>query len=420
MKLSWTTGCLLFSILFCLLFTSCTFQNEESIPENLEDLQNLVVIQKDNSPESSITFIRDLVIDDRNATKTWYNDFSSGGFAFAGADWFGGLEVDGNGNIFVGDRKETVIHVFDSTGNHLERLGGEGNGPGEFNGILDIKIQFDQLFAFDYSQFRTTFFSLDSFDLNEVRKAYINRTPKLEELTGWFAHSHSLISDDLFLVGFMNEPRNANYGTEKYNLDQERPIRYYVMDREGNVRSNMIDELKDLQNITADVDDYHLFNFIALPFLQQPLISISNEGFIYTANSEEPLIKMHKDNGDYAKAFYIPMEKKSIDRDEIINLFAGDDEENTNLLLHAELPEKWPALSRIITDDENNLWISTIPANESVHEWLVIDDTGKLITNFRWHRNRLIEKIKDDYLYARETNEETGLQRVVRYRIEMD
>jgi hypothetical protein len=401
-------------------FTSCTFQNKERIPENLEGLQNLVVIQKDSSPESSIKFIQDLNIDDRSATKTWYNDFSSGGFAFAGADWFGGLEVDGNGNIFVGDRKETVIHVFDSTGKYLQRLGGEGRGPGEFNGILDIKIQSDQLFAFDYSQFRTTFFSLDSFDLNEVRKAYINRTPDVEELKGWLAYDHLLISDDLFLVGFMNEPRNANYGTEEYNLDQERPVRYYFMDREGNVRSNMIEELKDLQNITAEVDGYHLFNFIALPFLQQPLISISTDGFIYTANSEDPLVKMHNENGDYIKAFYIPMEKKSIDRDELIKLYADEDEENTNLLLHAELPDKWPALSRIITDDDNNLWISTINADDSLHEWLIIDDAGKLIATFSWPENRTIEKIKNGYVYARETQESTGLQSIIKYRFELE
>lgn len=406
-------------ILLLVGFTCCTYQDEESIPENLKDLQNLIVIQKNSSPESSIKFVRDLVIDDRNATGSWYKDTSSG-FAFAGSGWFAGLEVDDTGKFFVGDDYEKVIHVFDSTGKYLHRLGGEGRGPGEFTGIFDIKIESDQLFAFDYFQFRTTFFSLDSLDLIEVRNIYINRTPDHEELLGRPAHPVSLISDDLYIVGYLNEMRNANYGTEHYNLDQERFVRYYVVDREGKIRSEMIDELKDLKTITADVDGNHLFNLSPVPFLQQPMISISNESYIYTANSEEPLIKMHKDNGDYVKAFYIPMEKKSIERDEIINIFAEDDEENTNLLLHADLPEKWPVLSSILTDDENNLWISTIPANDSLHEWLVIDDTGKLIAKFRWHRNRSIEKIKDDYLYSRETDETTGLQQVVRYRIEME
>lgn len=106
-------------------FTSCTFQDEESIPENLRDLQNLVIIQHKSSPESSVKFIRDLIIDDRNATGSWYTDTSSG-FAFAGADWFAGLEVDDTGKIFVGDHREKVIYVFDSTGKYLQKLGGEG------------------------------------------------------------------------------------------------------------------------------------------------------------------------------------------------------------------------------------------------------------------------------------------------------
>jgi hypothetical protein len=119
---------------------SCTFQNEDSMPDNLRGLQNVVVIQQDSLPETSVKFIRDLVVNDKDSIKTWFNDLTSSGFAFGGADWFGGLEVDDNGNIFVGDRYEKVIHVFDSTGIYQTKLGGEGNGPGDFNGILDIKI----------------------------------------------------------------------------------------------------------------------------------------------------------------------------------------------------------------------------------------------------------------------------------------
>lgn len=401
-------------------FIGCTYQDGEKIPENLKDLQNLIVIQKNNLPETSIKFTRDLSIGGSNSLGTWYYDVSSSGWAFGGSDWFAGLEVDDRGNILVGDRYEKVIHIFDSGGNYVKKIGGEGNGPGEFESIFQIKIHSDQLLAFDRFQFRTTFFSINSLDLIEVQKAYINRAPQREELKGQFAHPVSLISDDLFIVGFLSEPRNANYGTEKYNLDEERSVRYYVMDREGKVISDMITELKDLKNITAVVDGRHLFNMRALPFLQQPMTSISNDGNIFTANSENPLIKMHDDKGDYIKAFYIPMEKKLIDRNEILNQFAGDDEENTNLLLKAELPEKWPALSGMVIDDEYNLWISTIPANDSLYEWLIINNAGKLIATFRWPGNRSIEKIKNGYVYARETQKSTGLQSITRYRIELE
>ena len=411
-------GVILFIVM--LIASACTGQSQESsIPEHLNNLQNLVVIQQNSLPETSVRFTRDLVINDNDSIKTWFNDVTSGGFAFGGSGWFAGLEVDDAGKIFIGDRYDNVIHIFDSTGNHLQRLGGEGRGPGEFTGILDIKIHSDQLFAFDYFQFRSTFFSLDSHDLIEVRDVYTNRTPDREELRGWPSRPVSLISDDLFIVSYKNEMKNANYGTENYNLDQEILVRYYVVDREGKIRSDMIDELKDMKNITAVVDGNHLFNLSPLPFLQQPMISISNEGYIYTANSDEPLIKMHNENGDYIKAFYIPIERRLIVRDEIIKQFAGDDKENTDLLLEAELPEKWPALSQIVIDDESNLWVSTISADNSQHEWLVIDKDGELITTFDWPSNEPIEAIKKGKMYTRQTDEETGLQQVVRYGIEL-
>jgi hypothetical protein len=103
-------------------FIGCTYQDGEKIPENLKDLQNLIVIQKNNLPETSIKFTRDLSIGGSNSLGTWYYDVSSSGWAFGGSDWFAGLEVDDRGNILVGDRYEKVIHIFDSGGNYVKKI----------------------------------------------------------------------------------------------------------------------------------------------------------------------------------------------------------------------------------------------------------------------------------------------------------
>lgn len=151
------------------------------------------------------------------------------------------------------------------------------------------------------------------------------------------------------------------------------------------------------------------------------MVSISDDGHIVSANSEESLIKVYTPNGDYLRAFYIPIEKKRIIREELIKLYGEGDEENENLLIHAELPEKWPALEDILLDDENRLWVATIPDTETLtHDWWVLKDTGEFLTKFRWPGNRSIEKIKDGYLYARETEESTGQQTIVKYRLEMN
>jgi hypothetical protein len=400
---------------------SCTTQNDREIPEHLSSIKNLVIIDPNSNSEASIELIRAAVIDDNNATKTWFKDITSGGFPFGGADWIAGLEVDDSGRIYVGNRPEMTIQVFDSTGRYLTNLGGEGNGPGEFKGISEIRIQSNQLYTFDFLQFRTTFFSLDSLKVDEVEKVYLSRSPDVEELSGWLYNGNKLIDDERFLVRYMYEYANANVGTPKYNLDIPRPGRYYIVDRQGQVVSDMLFELNDHKIITADVEGRHLWNLAPVPFLNQPLISISKDGHIISANSEESLIKMYAPNGDYVRAFYIPLEKKTLLRDEILSMYGIGDEENENLLQNAELPEKWPALGDIIIDDENRYWISTITDSEDLtYQWWVLQDTGELLATFRWPGNRSIEEIKDGYLYARQTEESTGWQTIVKYRIDID
>jgi len=413
------TGSFIISLLF-IGSIGCTHQNESETPGYLNGIQNLVVIIKNTDDHSSIELERVAILDDPDATNSWYNDMSGTDFPFGGGFdyWFGGLDIDDFGRIYIGNRPEKTIQVFDSTGFYQTNLGRQGNGPGEFNEILDIKIRSNKLYVFDYLQFRTTVFSLDSLKLVEVQNAYLNRFPDIDELTGWHANQFKLIDGETFLVAFMEEFRNANVGTPRYNLDKERSVRYYLVNREGNVLSEMLFELMDHKVITADVGGRHLYNLMPVPFLNEPLISVSDEGNIFAANSETSLIKMYDSTGDYVRAFYIPLDKKSLIRDELIKMYAEEHIQSRNLLLHAELPKTWPALGDVITDDENRLWISTIQNCEnSMYEWWVLQDTGELITTFKWPENRSIEKIKNGYVYARETSKSTGFQTIVTYRI---
>ncbi len=399
----------------------CTTEEKNSIPDHLKDLENLIIVQPNSEPAYTIDFIQTAEIEHSSATNSWFVDWSNEFWAFSGGDyWLAGLEVDDSGRIYVGNRAAHTIQVFDSDGTFLTETGGEGSGPGEYNGISGIKIHNNQLLAFDFLQFRTTYYSLDPFNVTQVKNAYLSRTPDIEELDGWFGNGYHLIDDERFLVRFINESANANVNSPQYNLGQIRPGRYYIINREGRVVSEMLFELKNVMNITADTGGQHLWNLSPVPFLNQPLISISDDGYIISANSDEPLIKMVDSNGESIRAFYIPMEKKTLTRDELLNLYNDVGKATEHLLQNAELPEKWPALGDIITDDENRLWVSTIPNGDSlIYEWLMLQDTGELIATFKWPGNRSIDKIKDGYLYSRETDEETGLQQVVRYRIEM-
>ena len=84
-----------------------------------------------------------------------------------------------------------------------------------------------------------------------------------------------------------------------------------------------------------------------------------------------------------------------------------------------QLPTHWPAIHEMLIDSNNRLWVSTIVENFDIYEWWVLEASGELITKFEWPRDEPIEVIKNGKMYTRQTDEETGLEQVVRYGIEI-
>ncbi|MDR8393844.1 hypothetical protein NC796_22010 [Aliifodinibius sp. S!AR15-10] len=65
-------------------------------------------------------------------------------------------------------------------------------------------------------------------------------------------------------------------------------------------------------------------------------------------------------------------------------------------------------------------WGFIAVSDMNVYQWWVLKLDGQLIARFHWPRSKPIQVIKNGYLYTRETEEETGLKQIVRYRFEMD
>ncbi|MDZ7715111.1 MAG: hypothetical protein U5J95_02745 [Balneolaceae bacterium] len=131
------------------------------------------------------------------------------------------------------------------------------------------------------------------------------------------------------------------------------------------------------------------------------------------------LIRVYDSKGKFRRAIYYPLQRKPLVREEILSITAKDDW-NRELLEHAELPETWPVIYTVVPDDKNRLWVSTIVNEDEVFEWWVLSNTGKLIAKFNWPRSKPIEVIKNGYIYTRETEEETELEQIVRYRFEIN
>jgi hypothetical protein len=72
-----------------------------------------------------------------------------------------GVDVDGEGNVYVLEGSVPEIRVYSPTGRLLRRIGRAGGGPGEFQGYPRFGVVGDTLWTFDNTNRRITLFRRD-------------------------------------------------------------------------------------------------------------------------------------------------------------------------------------------------------------------------------------------------------------------
>ncbi|MFD2532841.1 6-bladed beta-propeller [Gracilimonas halophila] len=70
--------------------------------------------------------------------------------------------------------------------------------------------------------------------------------------------------------------------------------------------------------------------------------------------------------------------------------------------------------------DENRIWVAVpVGTDSDTYEWWILQESGELLAKLKLPRDQPIYDIKDGHLYSKGTNEETGDEFVVKYRIEL-
>lgn len=78
------------------------------------------------------------------------------------------MQVDDEGNIYILDSKDLKVKVFNADGTYLRKFGTKGQGPGEFEGPLDLFIIDQTLSVFDFRNMRISRYSLDGHHLQDI------------------------------------------------------------------------------------------------------------------------------------------------------------------------------------------------------------------------------------------------------------
>ncbi|MEX2404967.1 MAG: 6-bladed beta-propeller [Balneolales bacterium] len=388
--------CIIFSLI---LFMGCSKQETIEIPEHMKHLDNLTVYNTDVEPAMTINLEREI-------------SFGETEDVIIGR--MGDISISESGRVFISDMSQNTIHVFDPEGSYVTKIGNRGRGPGEFNHITAMKIDSNRLYTYDSNLNRINIFSLESLDLYRTVSLNPENWNHIEELSRMYTRPKDfhIRNDSTMLISFTH-----GFTENEYYVP-------YLMNIEGEIISDKVFEHKGYTYFsTARSAGYMQYAYFS--FMPVSLITVSDGDRIYLAWSEDFLVKIYDPKGGYERAFYYPHKNVKLDQEKE---FEDYNDVLMRMIQGEELPENWPAMNSMQFDDVNRLWISTIVEDSSVYDWWVLDDQGNLLAKFTWPRDKgsdwpgdqAIEEVKNGYLYARETEEDTGLVEIVRYRIEME
>lgn len=391
---------LIYTFILALIFFGCEAPKNEQIPADIQHIENLTVYSESADVRKSIILEKGVV-------------YGSSDDVIIGM--YGEVAVDSLGRVFISNSFKKIIYVYDTEGVLVGRLGGEGRGPGEFSKwIRNLQIRNHHLYALDASMHRLNVFSLEDLSIEETISLAGNRI-RYPDLARTFPEIRNLFvrTDDSFIAEFVNHASQER--TERFeNVDLQSHL--YLLDSSGAISSKLIDFIS-----TTLTDLGIVFNLS--DFFGQRLKGFSSDDKMYIADPDHFLIKTYYPNGDYKSSFYHPIKKILLTRETAehagISLLSPFGNKKDDLLEKAELPNHWPVLTDMIIDDQDRLWVATTVEDMNVFEWWVLEESGKVVTRFDWPRSKPIEVVRNEHVYTRETDEETGLQQVVRYRIEM-
>ncbi len=254
----------------------------------------------------------------------------------------GSVIVDEGGDMYIVDRQDAQIKVFDPEGNFIRSIGRKGEGPGEFQVVAYVMfVPDDRLLVMDFMARRTSLLerSGDFISSHQWTKSFSQ--PVLTTDSSYFVRERvteegadalserRLVMDELDFEG--NEIRSFG----DYTPPEMRML------RQGNIMFGMSVPHSPQSIFTGDMANqcfYHCLN-------DTYLIEVSNtEGNVFR-KIDRP---------------YDPLPYTSKDKEEVLARFRErGNPEQMKLVEGMDFPAVKNVMERMTTDDEGNLWVAT-------------------------------------------------------------
>jgi hypothetical protein len=284
------------------------------------------------------------------------------------------LDVDGDGNIYILDRKDKKVKIFDSAGKFVKKFGEEGQGPGEMYMPVSLQVTHNnEIVIGDAANQRLMFFSLEGEFLREMSTAL-----KAQGLVLPLFDSQGDIIGQQVVV------------TEESQILRE--VRKYDS------------ELNSLFTITS-IDITSIVQGKINPFELVFFYQLGKDNDIYCSNPNEYEIKVLNTDGKLVKRILKDYDSVKVTEKDKEEFFERVGEVPAQVKDRIEFPKVYPAYQYFTLDEERRLFVRTFEKGKEEGEFFldVFDVEGRYIAKipFRgepraWKGNKLYAVEEDE------------------------
>lgn len=314
------------------------------------------------------------------------------------------VDVDSRGRVFLVDRPQGGITVLTPELESFTMVGREGEGPGEFE-FREVQIlPGDTLLVYDFGLGRITLFDPESFEVITTRPL-----PNIER--GIVTNLWKLPGQGRFFA-LDRPPFVAGAGEA---ADRGRTEVLLAFDESAEVIADTLATVPGSERLVVRREGF--LSVGSHPFGRRSLVGLLGDDRIVYANSDALDVTVVNLEGTTVHSFSHPLLPIPVTSAEL----RAEAEEMRELMadeLRSGAPYTWPALTGLVTDDEERIWIGIRgPSDSAGWEWAAFVPDGTHAGSILLPAGHLLQVVRDGRIYVL-SRDELDVPSIRAYRLE--
>ncbi len=304
------------------------------------------------------------------------------------------IAVNGVGAILVSEGWQTpLVHAFEADGTYLSQIGGQGQGPGEYQYYIEGPFigAADSVYLWDPWTSRILVYNPANFSY--VRNVHVEgKGPKgIRSLI-------NAIEDGWYMEMGLSTFLRPDDGLMTINNDPHSEL--IKVNRDGSYRTDPLGIVPDGEAIPYILEGGNRIGFVGVPFARSPALAVGHDDMLYYGWNDMIEIAIVSADGSMRDTIRYEHEPVPITDTEMAESIP-EDSFDRELLEGRELHETKPAFQTFVVDEMSQVWLKlSSPEGAIEAEWLILNRESRVVGHTTLPLAVNLEVIRGGYAYG--------------------